>query len=155
MLYEKTTKAWSSLSTRLWIIMDDYHFLLNSFLYFSNCHKNHKSLLQLKKCFLEVAATAAAKSLQSCPTLRDPIDGSPPGSPVMKLGVYKFNTVYLINVNPLTLSLQHQVVLWFSMTRFADFIYKLGLATWSHRSLPLSIQNDKETSIEHTLTSNF
>ena len=28
------------------------------------------------------AATAAAKSLQSCPTLCDPIDGSPPGSPV-------------------------------------------------------------------------
>ena len=25
---------------------------------------------------------AAAKSLQSCPTLREPIDGSPPGSPV-------------------------------------------------------------------------
>ena len=25
---------------------------------------------------------AAAKSLQSCPTLRDPIDGSPPGSTV-------------------------------------------------------------------------
>ena len=25
---------------------------------------------------------AAAKSLQSCPTLRDPIDGSSPGSPV-------------------------------------------------------------------------
>ena len=28
------------------------------------------------------AADAAAKSLQSCPTLCDPIDGSPPGSPV-------------------------------------------------------------------------
>ena len=28
------------------------------------------------------AATAAAKSLQSCPTLCDPIDGSPPGSSV-------------------------------------------------------------------------
>ena len=27
-------------------------------------------------------AIAIAKSLQSCPTLRDPIDGSPPGSPV-------------------------------------------------------------------------
>ena len=27
-------------------------------------------------------AAAAAKSLQSCPTLYDPIDGSPPGSPV-------------------------------------------------------------------------
>ena len=26
--------------------------------------------------------TATAKSLQSCPTLCDPIDGSPPGSPV-------------------------------------------------------------------------
>ena len=30
--------------------------------------------------FTEV--TAAAKSLQSCPTLCDPRDGSPPGSPV-------------------------------------------------------------------------
>ena len=28
------------------------------------------------------AAAAAAKSLQSCLTLWDPIDGSPPGSPV-------------------------------------------------------------------------
>ena len=27
-------------------------------------------------------AAAAAKLLQSCPTLYDPIDGSPPGSPV-------------------------------------------------------------------------
>ena len=31
---------------------------------------------------VDVAAAAAAKSLQSCPTLCDPIDGSPPGSPV-------------------------------------------------------------------------
>ena len=31
---------------------------------------------------VNVAAAAAAKSLQSCPTLCDPIDGSPPGSPV-------------------------------------------------------------------------
>ena len=28
------------------------------------------------------AAAIAAKSLQSCPTLWDPIDGSPPGSPI-------------------------------------------------------------------------
>ena len=28
------------------------------------------------------AAAAVAKSLQSCPTLCDPIDGSPPGSPI-------------------------------------------------------------------------
>ena len=38
--------------------------------------RDHISVL-----FLLVAA-AAAKSLQSCPTLCDPIDGSPPGSPV-------------------------------------------------------------------------
>ena len=31
------------------------------------------------RCF---AAAAAAKSLQSCPTLCDPIDGLPPGSPI-------------------------------------------------------------------------
>ena len=29
-----------------------------------------------------IHAAAAAKSLQSCPTLCDPIDGSPPGSTV-------------------------------------------------------------------------
>ena len=28
------------------------------------------------------AAAAAAKSLQSCPTLCNPIDGGPPGSPI-------------------------------------------------------------------------
>ena len=33
-------------------------------------------------CYYTTAAAAAAKSLQSCPTLCDPIDGSPPGSPV-------------------------------------------------------------------------
>ena len=40
---------------------------------------------------LETAATA--KSLQSCPTLCDPIDGSPPGSPVpgiLQTGVLKW-----------------------------------------------------------------
>ena len=35
-------------------------------------------------CFVLIKhpAAAAAKSLQSCPTLCDPIDGSPPGSPI-------------------------------------------------------------------------
>ena len=32
--------------------------------------------------FMLCTAAAAAKSLQSCPTLCDPVDGSPPGSPV-------------------------------------------------------------------------
>ena len=30
-------------------------------------------------------AAAAAKSLQLCPTLCDPIDGSPPGSPIPEI----------------------------------------------------------------------
>ena len=33
-------------------------------------------------CFFDDPAAAAAKSLQSCLTLCDPIDGSPPGSPI-------------------------------------------------------------------------
>ena len=40
----------------------------------------------LRLCYRSVmegaAAAAAAKSLQLCPTLSDPTDGSPPGSPV-------------------------------------------------------------------------
>ena len=32
--------------------------------------------------FSHFSAATAAKSLQSCPTLCDPIDGSPPGSPI-------------------------------------------------------------------------
>ena len=41
-------------------------------------------LLFLLKHFIEVSLiyAAAAKSLQSCPTLCDPTDGSPPGSAV-------------------------------------------------------------------------
>ena len=35
------------------------------------------------------AVAAAAKSLQSCPTLCDPIDGSPPGSSLPSLGFSK------------------------------------------------------------------
>ena len=40
--------------------------------------------MSILKCYLckFIAAAAAAKSLQSCTTLCDPIDGSPPGSPV-------------------------------------------------------------------------
>ena len=40
---------------------------------------NFSLLLKLKKLFKKHIAAAAAKSLRSCPTLCDPIDGSPPG----------------------------------------------------------------------------
>ena len=38
--------------------------------------------LRVVKEFVHDHMAAAAKSLQSCPTLWDPIDGSPPGSPI-------------------------------------------------------------------------
>ena len=38
-------------------------------------------LLMVNKDMCVRSAAAAAKLLQSCPTLCDPIDGSPPGSP--------------------------------------------------------------------------
>ena len=37
---------------------------------------------QLKASDFKAAAAAAAKSLQSCLTLCDPIDGGPPGFPI-------------------------------------------------------------------------
>ena len=44
--------------------------------------KTLESPLDSKEILHRQAAAAAAESLQSCPTLCDPIDGSPPGSPV-------------------------------------------------------------------------
>ena len=41
-----------------------------------------KSNMETYITMCKIYAAAAAKSLQSCPTLRDPIDGSPPGFPV-------------------------------------------------------------------------
>ena len=56
------------------------------------CRKSHlpflmKSLIPPSVLFFHLwfqfsCAAAAAKSLQSCPTLCEPVDGSPPGSPV-------------------------------------------------------------------------
>ena len=45
-------------------------------------HEIKRRLLLGIKVVINLAAAAAAKSLQWCPTLCDPIDGSPPGSPV-------------------------------------------------------------------------
>ena len=43
------------------------------------------------------AAATAAKSLQSCPTLCDPIDSSPPGSPVP--GILKARTLESVAIS--------------------------------------------------------
>ena len=44
---------------------------------------SHVEKTVLYVCVSIAAAAAAARSLQSCLTLCDPIDGSPPGSPVL------------------------------------------------------------------------
>ena len=43
--------------------------------------------VEIIEVLTSAAAAAAAKSLQSCPTLCDPIDGSPPGSPVQWVAI--------------------------------------------------------------------
>ena len=43
-----------------------------------------------------IKAAAAAESLQSCPTLRDPRDGSPPGSPTPGILTRKIKKASLI-----------------------------------------------------------
>ena len=47
------------------------------------------------------AAAAAAKSLQSCPTLCDPIDRSPPGSPVPGILQASYTTLFPFNMDHL------------------------------------------------------
>ena len=44
-----------------------------------------------------LAVAAVAKSLQSCPTLCDPIDGSPPGSPVP--GILQARTLEWVSIS--------------------------------------------------------
>ena len=46
------------------------------------CLNTHINSWCVKVWYWIAAAAAAAKSLQSCPTLCDPIDGSPQGSPI-------------------------------------------------------------------------
>ena len=43
------------------------------------------------------AAATAAKSLESCPTLYNPIDGSPPGSPVP--GILQARTLEWVSIS--------------------------------------------------------
>ena len=60
----------------------------NSYFLWSNFSRRVKLLaiwyfiISFKEPILAFITTAAAKLFQSCPTLCDPIDGSPPGSAV-------------------------------------------------------------------------
>ena len=83
-------------------ILKHFHFRMKGLIPFLILSFKKKSLLSLSSIFClshtlsispslllhslfltyEPYATATAKSLQSCPTLCNPIDGSPPGSPI-------------------------------------------------------------------------
>ena len=55
-----------------------FHFCLSAHQFTPQCYLKKVIL----SCLCSQIQTAAAKSLQSCPTLCDPIEGSPPGSAV-------------------------------------------------------------------------
>ena len=56
-----------------------------------------ESKSRYKKPAVPYVAATAAKSLQSCPTLCDPIDGSPPGFPV--LGILQARTLERVAIS--------------------------------------------------------
>ena len=67
-------------------------YLLRHVFYLSE--EDRTPIIEVKNCN---AAAAAAKSLQSCPTLFDPIDGSPPGSPVP--GILQARTLEWVDIS--------------------------------------------------------
>ena len=65
--------------------------------------------------FMSCVTAAAAKSLQSYPTLCDPIDGSPPGSPVP--GILQARTLEWVAI---------------SFSNIGHFKLHLGFASYPH-----------------------
>ena len=57
----------------------------------------HSFLPELSVIYSDSAAADAAKSLQSCLTLCDPIDGRPPGSPVP--GIFQARTLEWVAIS--------------------------------------------------------
>ena len=64
-------------------------------------------------CCSSPAAAAAAKSHQSCPTLCDPIDGSPPGSPVP--GILQARTLEWVAISFSSLSPTYHYLINFTI----------------------------------------
>ena len=71
------------------------------YIYICNIAHNQVFLMieffAVRACQSSYAAAAAAKSLQSCPTLCNPIDGSPPGSPVP--GILEARTLEWVDIS--------------------------------------------------------
>ena len=67
----------------------------------------------------DLAAAAATKSLQSCPTLCDPIDSSPPGSPVPRI-------------------LQARTLEWVAISSSNAWMWKVKVKSLSHVRLKVT-----------------
>ena len=91
------------------------------------------------------AAAAAAKSLQSCPTLWDPTDGSPPGSPVpgilqartLEWAAISFSNAWKCKVKVKSLSrVQLLAIPWAAVYQAPPSKGFSGQEFWSGLSLP-------------------
>ena len=85
-----STQTWEAVTEQL--APKFFHFLLPPCVWVPSA-----SPLLLQSVLLSAAAAAASKSLQSCPTLCDPRDGSPPGSPV--LGILQERTLEWVAIS--------------------------------------------------------
>ena len=78
-----------------------------------------------------LSAAAAAKSFQSCPTLCDPIDGSPPGSPIPGILQARTLSIPFRNLNDIEGSLL--VVLWLGICLVMQGMW-VQFLVWEWRS---------------------
>ena len=93
MLSKAHLTSHSRMSGSRWVITPSWLPGSRSFLYSSSVYSCYVFLISSAS-----VAAAAAKSLQSCPTLCDPRDGSPPGSPVS--GILQARTLSGLPLGP-------------------------------------------------------
>ena len=106
------------------------------------------------------AAAAAAKSLQSCPTLCDPRDGSPPGSPVpgvlqartLEWVAISFSNAWKWKVKGKLLSrVQSSATPWTAAYQAPPSMGFSRQEDWSGVPLPSPIEGEREMQINKTM----
>ena len=81
------------------------------------------------------AAAAAAKSLQLCPTLCNPLDGSPPGSPVpgiLQAGVLEWVAIAFSDFRPNNWLITQKFYKMIQHSIFRQFLYLNSVTTTHH-----------------------
>ena len=77
--------------------LEDNKIIINNTIFFGHQNTTESSKNHQNVWYCDFNQTAAAKVLQSCRTLCDPIDGSPPGSPV--LGILQARTLEWVAIS--------------------------------------------------------